>query len=226
VSTAAALAPLEDLVRLSEPEFFMSYPFEVYGRMRREAPVFWSPTDQMWALTKYEDIRFVSKNPNVFSNRFGLVSAQCTVRDDGQPSTVVEADGCPMPRRAELRKGLMADRELLVGVDPPRHGFLRKIANYAFTGRAIARLEEHVADLAVGLLDRVEPGVEVDFINTVAAPVPMRVIAEMLGVATDRLDDFRRWSDAFIELGANEQDRTDEQPMSSRPGLTIRVTTS
>jgi cytochrome P450 len=70
-------------------------------------------------------------------------------------------------------------------------------------------LEQHVAELAVAQVDRIEPGVEMDFIDTVAAPVPMRVIAEMLGVSTDLLDDFRRWSDAFIEL--NDQNETRDE---------------
>ena len=56
----------------------------------------------------------------------------------------------------------------------------------------------HVAELAVAQIDPIEPGVEVDFVETVAAPVRIRVIAEMLGVSTEFLDDFRRWSDAFI----------------------------
>jgi cytochrome P450 len=201
VTTARAVAPLGDLVRLAEPEFFMSYPFEIFARMRAEAPVYWSERDQMWALTKYEDIRTVSKTPKLFSNRFGLVSAQCALEGDGLPEVDDPITGCPMPRRAVQRGELRQRGDSLVMVDPPRHTFLRKLASYAFTPKAIAMLEEHVAELAILLVDQIEPGVEVDFVDTVAAPVPMRVIAEMLGVSIALIDDFRRWSDAFIELG-------------------------
>jgi cytochrome P450 len=188
----------------------MSYPFDVFARMRAEAPVYWSEIDQAWALTRYEDIRSVSKAPARFSNRFGQLSPHCRIADDGQPMTDDPIDGCPMPRRAVLRADALGGREdILTAVDPPRHTFLRKLASSAFTPKAISLLEQHVAELAVTQIDRIEPGVEMDFVDTVAAPVPMRVIAEMLGVSTDLLDDFRRWSDAFIEL--NDENRTRDQ---------------
>ena len=101
--------------------------------------------------------------------------------------------------------------DILTSVDPPRHTFLRKVASAAFTPKAITLLEQHVAELAVAQIDRIEPGVEMDFIEAVAAPVPMRVIAEMLGVSTELLDDFRRWSDAFIELNDQNEVRDDAE---------------
>jgi cytochrome P450 len=61
--------------------------------------------------------------------------------------------------------------------------------------------------MAAELIDRIEPGVEYDFVDAVAAPVPMMVIAQMLGVSNDHLDDFRKWSDAFIELNEENLDR-------------------
>ena len=210
MTTLIAPAPLGDLVRLADVEFFMRYPFDVFARMRAEAPVYWSEFDQTWALTKYEDIRYVSKSPELFSNRFGQLSSQCRGRDDGKPMVDDPIDGCPMPRRAVIRAELLGGREdILTAVDPPRHGFLRKLASSAFTPKAIALLEQHVADLAVEQIDRIQPGVEVDFVDAVAAPVPMRVIAEMLGVSTDLLADFRRWSDAFIEL--NDENNTRDE---------------
>jgi cytochrome P450 len=200
---------LDDLVRLTEPEFFMSYPFDVFARMRAEAPVYWSEADRMWALTKYEDVRYVSKSPARFGNRFGLSAGQSLVADDGAPPAPDPIDGCPMPRPAALRyeQTMALGGEQLVGSDPPRHTFLRKIASYAFTPKAVAVLEADVARMAIELIDRIEPGVEYDFVDAVAAPVPMMVIAQLLGVSTDDLDDFRKWSDAFIELNEQNLDR-------------------
>ncbi len=204
---------LDDLVRLSEPEFFMGYPFDVFARMRAEAPVFWSERDQMWALTKYDDVRLVSKSPERFGNRFGLSAGQSRIEGDGAPPAPDPVDGCPMPRRAALRyeQTMSLGGEQLVGSDPPRHTFLRKIASYAFTPRAVSTVEQDVARMAIELIDRIEPGVEYDFIDAVAAPVPMMVIAQLLGVSTDDLDEFRKWSDAFIEL--NEENRSRDEAM-------------
>ena len=59
-------AALDDQVRLMESAWFMSYPHDVYARLRREAPVYWSERDQTWAISKYEDIRWISKQPELF----------------------------------------------------------------------------------------------------------------------------------------------------------------
>jgi cytochrome P450 len=205
--------PLEDLVRLTEPEFFMAYPYDVYARLRAEAPVYWSERDGMWALSRYDDVRFVSKTPDLFANRFGLAASQARTGDDGKPPVADPVDGLPMPRAAALRyeSSMMMGGEQLVGSDPPRHAFLRKIASHAFTPRAVAALEEEVARMAVELIDQIEPGVELDFVDAVASPVPMMVIARMLGVSTADLDDFRRWSDSFIELNDEHVDRTEAE---------------
>jgi hypothetical protein len=62
-------AALDDQVRLMESACIMTYPHDVYARLRREAPVYWSVRDQTWAFSKYEDIRWISKQPELFSNR-------------------------------------------------------------------------------------------------------------------------------------------------------------
>jgi cytochrome P450 len=192
-------ATLDDEVRLLETSWFMSYPHDVYARLRREAPVYWSPRDGLWALSKYDDVRFVSKSPQLFANAYHIYVAAASVRDDGQPST----DALGLPRRAELRRlealgPLHTDN--LVMADGERHLFLRKIAGHAFTPKAIGALEDQVRQIASELFDEIPDEVEVDFIDTVAAPLPMIMIALMLGVPREDLDKFRAWSDAFIEM--------------------------
>jgi cytochrome P450 len=192
-------ATLDDEVRLLETNWFMSYPHDVYARLRREAPVYWSERDGLWAVSRYEDIRFISKTPDVFANRYHIYVAAASVQDDGQPST----DDLGLPRRAELRKSdalgpLHTDN--LVMADGERHLFLRKIASHAFTPKAIGALEDQVKQIASELFDEIPAEVEVDFVDTVAAPLPMIMIALMLGVPREDLDKFRRWSDAFIEM--------------------------
>ena len=190
---------LDDDVRLMEASWFMSYPHDVYGRLRREAPVYWSERDGLWAISKYDDVRWVSKTPALFGNAYHIYVAAAGVQDDGEPST----DALGLPRRAELRKiealgPLHTDN--LVMADGERHTFLRKIAGHAFTPRAIGELEDQVKQIAADLFDQIPEGVEVDFVDTVAAPLPMIMIALMLGVPIEDLDDFRAWSDAFIEM--------------------------
>jgi cytochrome P450 len=190
---------LDDQVRLMESSWFMSYPHDVYARLRREAPVYWSERDGLWALSKYDDVRYVSKNPELFASGYHIYVTAAGVQDDGQPNP----DGVTMPRRAELRRidamgPLNTDN--LVMADGVRHRFLRKIASYAFTPKAINQLEAQVEQIASDLFDQIPGDVEVDFIDTVAAPLPMIMIALMLGVPLEKLDKFRRWSDSFIEF--------------------------
>ena len=77
-------ATLDDQVRLMESNWFMSYPHDVYARLRREAPVYWSPRDELWAISKYEDVRWISKHPELFSNRYHIYVAGAKVEDNGQ----------------------------------------------------------------------------------------------------------------------------------------------
>jgi len=181
-----------------ESAFFMSYPHDVYARMRCEQPVYWSERDAIWALTKYDDIRFVSKTPQLFANEYHVYVTAARIEDDGDPHV-----GSSPSRRAELRRvdgrGPL-DSDNLVMADGDRHRFLRRIAGYAFTPRAIAQLEDAVVEYAQACFDEIPVDAEVDFVDMVAAPVPMAMIAVMLGVPTELLPDFRRWSDAFIEM--------------------------
>ena len=192
------VATLDDDVRLMDSSFFMSYPHEVYARLRREEPVHWSERDGLWALAKYDDIRLVSKTPELFANEYHVYVTAARLADDGDPDV-----GSSPSRRAELRRvdgrGPL-DSDNLVMADGDRHRFLRRIAGYAFTPKAIAQLEEAVVGYARASFDEIPVGVEVDFVDTVASPVPMAMIAVMLGVPTELLPDFRRWSDAFIEM--------------------------
>lgn len=190
---------LEDDVRLLESAFFMSYPHDVYARLRREAPVFHSERDGIWAITKYDDVRSISRSPDLFANGYHVYSAAASIHGDEDTPRL---NGMPPDASARRASLLDADgNDSLVFADGARHAFLRRIASRAFTPRAVARLEDEVERLAARAFDQIEPGVEVDFIDTVAAPVPIIMIARLLGVTDDHVDDFRRWSDAFSELG-------------------------
>jgi cytochrome P450 len=191
---------LADEVRLLESTFFMSYPHAVFARMRREAPVFYSERDGIWAITKYDDVRSISRSPELFANGYHVYSTAASMR--GDETTPPDANDMPPDARARRASMLDADgNDSLVMADGARHAFLRKIASRAFTPRAVARLEDEVERLTAEAFAKIEPGVEVDFIDTVAAPVPVIMIARLLGVGDEHVGDFRRWSDAFTELG-------------------------
>jgi cytochrome P450 len=87
----------------------------------------------------------------------------------------------------------------ILHMDPPDHVGFRKLVNREFTPRAIAGLEPRIRELARTALDRTPDSGVFDFVELVAAPFPLWVIAELLGIPDGDRPDFRRWSDATIE---------------------------
>ena len=190
---------LDEQVRLMESQWFMSYPYEVFSRLRNEAPLYYSERDGIWAVTKYEDIRHISRTPALFANGYHVFAPAARIVAD----ELIDDHG-PLPPRAEARRRNQLGpegRDSLIFADGRWHVFLRRLAGYAFTPRAVARLEAEVERLAKGMFDQLEPGVEVDFIDAVAAPVPVIMIARLLGVPDSDVERFRRWSDALTEIG-------------------------
>jgi cholest-4-en-3-one 26-monooxygenase len=83
----------------------------------------------------------------------------------------------------------------LISLDPPRHTQVRRLINKGFTPRMVAQLEPHVRDIVTRTLDAVAARGECDFVRDVAVPLPMLVIAELLGYPQDAWRDLQRWSD-------------------------------
>ncbi len=156
--------------------FFARSDFhEVLARLRAEDPVH-ECAPGFWAVTRYEDIRDLSRDPRRFCSGRGAL-----VNDP------IRASGTPMLARSILH------------MDPPEHGSFRGLVNRRFTPRALSGLAESIRACAAGLLDAVESRVEIDFVGELAAPFPLMVIAELLGIDEADRANFRRWSDAAIE---------------------------
>lgn len=190
---------LQDVARLTDPAFYAAEPYEVYGRLRREAPVFWYEAGEIWGVSKCDDAKFVLGHPELFSSMYGLFCSNSIPRDDGSACPVSD-----MPRRAELRRRgfqqFQGDgNEHLVASDPPRHTHLRRLVSPAFTPRLVAKLGESIQTLVKATLDPIEPEVITDVVDTFARPIPLYVIAEMLGVPPEDWTRFARWSDAAAD---------------------------
>ncbi len=158
-------------VPLHSPDFYAGNPYPAYRELRATAPVYWNDVTNFWALLKYEDVRFVSSNPALFSSAKGI-----TIPDPAIPSPVQEGN--------------------LIFSDPPRHRQLRKLINSGFTRRRVAILEPKIREIVRGVLDGIEPGSVHEFAEEIAAPLPTRMIAELIGAPPDDWEQFRAWSDA------------------------------
>ncbi len=149
--------------------------FEVLAALRDEDPVH-EAEPGFWVVSRYEDVRDLSRDPARFCSGRGAI-----VND---------------PLRSGVNPG---GAPSLLHMDPPRHSAFRGLLNRRFTPRALSGLATTVRTLACGLLDSVDPAVETDFVASLAAPFPLLVIAELLGIEQAHRGDFRRWSDAAIE---------------------------
>ncbi len=167
---AGRLAVLTD-APLHSPDFYAGDPYPAYRELRATSPVHWNDVTEFWALLKYEDIRYVSSNPALFTSTKGI-----SIPDPNVPNPVQEGN--------------------LIFTDPPRHRQMRKLINSGFTRRRVAVLEPKIREIVRGILDQVEPGSVHEFAEELAAPLPTRMIAELIGAPTQDWEQFRAWSDA------------------------------
>jgi cytochrome P450 len=148
-------------------------PFPWYSAMRADEPVSYNEQTGMWRVFRYPDVQRVLSEYETFSSLRGS-------REFRQ-------------RAAENPLG-----SSLINMDPPRHRQLRNLVTQAFTPRAVAQLEPRIAEIVDDLLGQVEQSGRMDVIDDFAYPLPVIVIAEMLGIPPEDRAQFKRWSDTIV----------------------------
>jgi len=96
----------------------------------------------------------------------------------------------------------------IIQMDPPRHRQLRNLVTQAFTPRMVVQLEPRITTITHELLDNVAATGQMDVVADLAYPLPVTVIAELLGIPTELREDFKRWSDAIV---AGDEDHSEEE---------------
>jgi cytochrome P450 len=178
---------LAGAAQLTDPSFYAGDPYPVYARLRAEAPVFWCEAGQFWALSKYDDVRRVGHDSEVFSSRRGTLLADARARDAGGPH---------LPGARHLMRS-----------DPPDHTLLRKITSWSFTPRMVASLEDRARVIARELLDVIDGAEVTDVVAALSAPLTTYVIAELMGVPRERWAEFWTWTDsAILQVDAGRAD--------------------
>jgi cytochrome P450 len=182
---------------LISPDAYVAngYPHEIWTRLRREDPVHWvedNPEMPFWAITKHADISAIGKQPDKFLNGPTLL-----IR--------VEPD----------RRGQSDFPPTLIDLDPPKHGAYRKIIAKRFTPGALKRLHGDIEGIAKEIVDSLlesgESG-EVDFVEKVAAPLPIAVIAWLLGVPRSDWNLLFEWTNRTIGSGDPEYQVEGQDP--------------
>ena len=178
-----------------EPGTTTSY--EQYLLLREHAPVH-EVRPRTWLVSRYEDVRFVLKSPELFSS-----DAMATALMGFAPGTDPTSDPDALAYLTALGRSMPVGEpgspsRMLITTDPPEHTGLRAIVNRGFTPRRIADWEPRLREIVSEAMATLESGEDFDVIRDLAIPVPVRVISEMLGVEPERQLDFKRWSDGII----------------------------
>jgi cytochrome P450 len=152
----------------------------------------------MLCLSRHADVSAALKDPATFSS-----SAMNSVLSDLGPIGPRMALGLlGFLLRTRVNPFEMQRRGSLISMDPPRHDALRGIVNRGFAPRRIAAWEARAREIAGAAVRGLRPGAPFDLMEELAVPLPVTLIAEMLGVETSRRRDFKRWSDAIIALSS------------------------
>jgi cholest-4-en-3-one 26-monooxygenase len=181
-----------DPIDLVDPQRYAQrgYPHDLWTRLRAEAPVVYVEAPgykPFWAVTKHADIVEVAKQPLRFSSAQGISLAR-----EGQQ---------PLP-----------PSEILVLLDPPKHGPVRRLVSARFTPKAVRAKRDDVERLALDVLDGAGGECEYDFVERVAAPFPLAVIAWILGVPSADWELLFRWTNEIIGKDDPEYRRDGETP--------------
>ena len=167
-------------VNMVSPEV-LECPYPYYQRVREEAPVHQTPLG-FWAVSRYEDVLSVVRNPEVFSSL-------------AQSNSFVTT---PPPEVIEIAKQGYPRVNTLLSNDPPSHTQFRNLVNKAFLPKRVAQLEDSIRKIANDLIDAFINDGKVDLVEQFAVGVPLTVIADALGVDRADMPKFKKWSDDSV----------------------------
>lgn len=160
-------------------------PYELYGALREGEPVHRIPESDLWMISRYADLVEAAAKPDVFSSHI---------------SAVIYAGQGPTPAVLQADPEAIGAVDVLATADPPDHTSQRKLMNRTFRHDRIAELEKIVRAFIEPALDRALAAGTVEWMEAAAVPLPITVIADVLGMPSSDLDDLRRWGDAGVDL--------------------------
>ena len=185
-----------DDVRIEDPDFYSEGRREIYERLHRDSPVFYYDPLDIFVLSKHADIREAARRPDIFSSGQGLHLHQLRLT----------------PEEKEVYATLYGPGEQFGYADPPRHRELRGVASRSFAPKALAYMVEHVRRHVSEVVEGITAGEPLDFVESVAAPLPIRVAETLIGLPRGYEQEIRGWSDALEAMklvhGVDELTRT------------------
>ena len=160
-------------------------PFPFYAEMRKFHPIEYDEKNEIWGIFRYNDIQSILTDYRNFSSDIQkLVNIQ-------QEQEMQKAREPQDQDRRPLRSSLLTS-------DPPRHSQLRRVISSAFSPNTIYKLKPRIEQICHDMIDNVIEQGRMDLINDLAYPLPITVIAELLGIPAQDQDTFKRWADELL----------------------------
>ncbi|MEE8301655.1 MAG: cytochrome P450 [Candidatus Tectomicrobia bacterium] len=147
-------------------------PYPKYAELRAKDPVHWSALMDSWVLSRYEDVDTILRDHKRFSS-------------DARNR---------IPTRTRRASIPSADDPSMLFLDPPDHTRLRALVSKAFTPHTIEALQPRIGQIMADLLDQIPDPTSFDLMQAIATPLPVIVIAELLGVPSEDREQFKLWS--------------------------------
>jgi len=173
-------------------------PYPIYAELRAQETLHVCDKTQAFCVTRFDEAAEVFKQPELFSSRSGFNVLLLDTWKKVGPRDVFEMLRFLVRARINPLE-LRGAPESIISSDPPNHERLRQIVNRGFKPRRIAAWEGRVRELSEGYVAGLESAECFDVVEKLAHPLPMTIIAEMLGVDASRIADFRRWSTGVID---------------------------
>jgi cytochrome P450 len=170
-------------------------PYPYYARLREEDPVHWNELYDLWVITRHDDVVWMTRHHELFSN--------AVFRNDPRPAypAIDESD----QELYEYVRNYQADQ--FIQHDRPEHLEMRKVVHGYFTPRSMEAWRPFVQNAVKELLDAAEEKGSMDVMKDLATPLPVLVIAQMMGVPPEDRLHVRHLAEKLLYIGRGEYDR-------------------
>lgn len=188
--------PIQDKIQddLFTPEVIAD-PYAYYGRLREEDPIHWNEAYELWVVTRHDDLTWLTRHHELFSS--------AVFKNDPRPAypPIDESD----LGLYDYVRNYQGDQ--FIQHDRPEHLEMRKIVHTYFTPRAMETWRPFVRDAVKELLDAAEAKGSMDIMRDLATPLPVMVIAQMMGVPPEQRPYVRELAEKLLYIGRGEYDR-------------------
>ncbi len=155
-------------------------PYPFFAELREQAPIFHSEAQNLWVVSRYEDVRTVLRDSETFASGLG------TVPD-----------------------GFLPSKPMLIVEDAPYHTHLRSAVHDRFTPRRMRAFEGFIRRVSAELLDAIDPAVETDLVESFTDPLPVAVVTELLGIGFEDRDEFKSYASRIIHPSGRDDQEVD-----------------